>query len=658
MPNKTEKLFQLVRKFKKIIHFAFGALFLGIIALTFSHIHNLDDFSATVIPTKMPAPFDGTALPAEKVAKWTALTESERNLSYDQIPQGKLIPLPFYDPEKLNKPLDKVGWKSEEDIALRNARITHSTLYMANYKFGPEYSGSHLAIDIKLPKDTPINAIGNGIVVKVADQATGFGKHIVVKHENFPSYEDPGKKVTLYSSYSHLNEILVAEGQVVKKGERIGKSGQSGLASTPHLHFQIDTAAAPWHPFWPFTSQEAADAGVSFNEAVNIGLGKEKALTTTINPMLYIQKYMKGGSSPNSPTPPPQKTEKPPIDQVPPKSNEKPVTNDIPANNEIPPIPGNNGNSTTPEVNSPEEPSFEPAAAFSIKHDGSFVVGAPETFTVEAIDEKGTTVKSYKPADRVYIKVTSGAADVPKQLTASDFTNGSAFLSVTPTAEVGLQIEVTDMEISGESKVMASDLFTDLDENSSTYKQIQVLKKYGVVGGYPDGTFQPSRVVSRVEALKFIVKGTRLSLSKEKQLPFPDLKASEWYGDYVATAYQKKIVAGYPDKTFKPENTVNKAEFTKMLLLALNIPVPEKVAKSSYKNVPHDAWYAPYFEVAHNKNLFTEKNDFINAEEGMTREEVAGMIYRAVMLKVSGAESYDSTSVVAGTKLNKYFGVY
>lgn len=192
MPYKTKKLRKLAQKAQ---HYLLPAFFLGAIALAVPLFNNTTDFSASVIPTKTAPPFDGTALPVEKMAKWTSLSEAERKMSYDQLPSEKIISLPIYNPEQLGMSLEKIGWKSEQDLAVRNAKITFSTPYMGNYKLdGHEYGGSHLAIDIKMPMNTPVHAIGNGVIVKVADQATGFGKHIVVKHENFPSLEDPNKK--------------------------------------------------------------------------------------------------------------------------------------------------------------------------------------------------------------------------------------------------------------------------------------------------------------------------------------------------------------------------------------------------------------------------------------------------------------------------------
>jgi hypothetical protein len=93
----------------------------------------------------------------------------------------------------------------------------------------------------------------------------------------------------LYSCYAHLSTAFVTEGSIVEKGEQIALSGQTGDASGPHLHFQIDREEAPWHPYWPFTPDELHAAGLSQDEAINRGLGRERSVAFTINPLLYVQ---------------------------------------------------------------------------------------------------------------------------------------------------------------------------------------------------------------------------------------------------------------------------------------------------------------------------------------------------------------------------------
>lgn len=662
MPKKTLKQ---KHKFNRLLQW--GLLFAFFSIAVFLVQKNATEFQASVIPTNIASPYDGTALPIVKSPKWTSLTQDQYKLNYDSIPADKMQSLPTYDPAILKTPTESLGWKSVSDLNIRNSKITFTTPYMGDYKLdGLEYAGSHLAIDIKVPVGTPVDAIGNGVVVKVADQAGGFGKHIVIRHDNFPSLNDKSVKVTLYSSYSHLSQSLVAEGDIVTKGQLIAKSGQSGFATTPHVHFQIDNDQAPWHPYWPFTYQDSEAAGLDFTGAINAGLGQDKAVKTTVNPMLYVQKYLSDsvGNSNIASLPPPAPVSVPvaPAPVVPAPIALTPIALTPSPVSDLPPLSSVDTAAITPtplapvlEPVTPPAPEVVPATAFTLTHQGDFVKNADVTFTLTAINANGNVAKSYKPKEAVYFQVIGGSADVPNYLKPEDFTDGVAEFSVKPTSDLGLQIKASDNEISGESDVVLSAMFTDVVATAPYFNALGFLKEHSVIGGYPDGSFKPDVVVSRVEALKFILKGANLSLLNVNKLPFNDASVAEWYADYVATAYDKNIVDGYPDLSFKPAKTVNKVEFLKMLLLATNTKVNPFVTRDVYKDVPKDAWFAAYVKTAKNLNIIDVHGSSFNPEDGMTRREVAETIYRMILLKASGAEAYSANMAVAPDKVSQYF---
>lgn len=642
-----------------------GLLMAAFTLATFCVQQNYSQFQASVIPTVTAPPYDGLVAPIQMSPKWTALTSTERNLSYDQIPVTKMQPLPVYDPNQLRTPVESLGWASASDIATRNAKITYATPYMGDYKLdGLEYAGSHLAIDIKVPSNTPIYAIGNGVVVKVAYQASGFGTHIVVRHDNFPSFSDPSVKVTYYSSYNHLSQALVAEGDVVTKGELIAKSGASGLASTPHLHFQIDNDSASFHPYWPFTYQEASAAGLDFNSAIDAGLNQSKAIAATINPMLYVQKYLNGtvsnvvySSTPVVTTLPPTVTSTPTATTttttVTDTTSSSSASTD--AHGSAPTTTSSTSTSTTTTTATPIPTSNSNPVAYQFEASKFFIKGQDLTVKVKAVDANGQTVTTYEPTNDVYTQLEFGSANVPSIIHDYEFSNGEASLKITPTGDLGIKIKVSDGRLTGESDFISSSIFSDVESTASYFNALQFLKDNNVIGGYPDGSFKPGSVVSRVEALKFILKGANIDLQNVSRLPFKDTNVSEWYANFVATAFNKNIVDGYPDLTFKPGNTVNKAEFLKMLLTATGVQVNKTVSDNVYSDVNKSDWFAPYVQYAKDKNLIDVSGNYFKPNDGMTRSDVAEAIYRMILLKISGASTYTTSLNVSAAQISQYF---
>ena len=86
----------------------------------------------------------------------------------------------------------------------------------------------HQGIDITSPSGTPIKASSSGTVLYSGNTIRGYGNLIILRHsEEF---------VTVYA---HNQVNLVEEGVWVERGQVIGKVGQTGRASGPHLHFEI-----------------------------------------------------------------------------------------------------------------------------------------------------------------------------------------------------------------------------------------------------------------------------------------------------------------------------------------------------------------------------------------------------------------------------------
>ncbi len=223
--------------------------------------------------------FVGTVPPIAKIPdyqQWAKYGGSKELHTFKQIPQDVLRDLPTYDTASI----------TSSDYTL--AKQAYSTMWAGGYN---TTQGSHAGVDIDAPRGTPVVSIANGVVEMVKRQPNGFGNHILIRHPNVP---DGNGVTTLYSTYAHLDEILVTEGTVVHKGQNIGTVGNTGLvfgATGYHLYFQVDIADAPFHPYWPFTSTEIASAGMSFVKAVDSVAYQDRLFRYTLSPMLFVQKY-------------------------------------------------------------------------------------------------------------------------------------------------------------------------------------------------------------------------------------------------------------------------------------------------------------------------------------------------------------------------------
>jgi len=94
----------------------------------------------------------------------------------------------------------------------------------------------HLGIDLASLAMSPVQASNNGKVIYAQDLGI-YGQTVVIDHGQ-----------GLYTIYGHLSEIDVNDGQIVKKGDAIGLTGSTGLATGDHLHFGFLIQGIPVNP--------------------------------------------------------------------------------------------------------------------------------------------------------------------------------------------------------------------------------------------------------------------------------------------------------------------------------------------------------------------------------------------------------------------------
>jgi len=116
--------------------------------------------------------------------------------------------------------------------AHRASWVTPTTGYVLGARFmqaGPHWAHKHSGQDFVVPSGTKVRAAHSGVVVE-ADWGGAYGNNIVLRHGRH-----------LYTQYGHLSHIGVHVGQHVATGQQIGRSGDTGNTTGPHLHFEVRT---------------------------------------------------------------------------------------------------------------------------------------------------------------------------------------------------------------------------------------------------------------------------------------------------------------------------------------------------------------------------------------------------------------------------------
>ena len=137
---------------------------------------------------------------------------------------------------------------------------------------------------------------------------------------------------------------------------------------------------------------------------------------------------------------------------------------------------------------------------------------------------------------------------------------------------------------------------TDINDQAIYKDGINYLIGQKIVSGYPDGTYRPSITLNRAEMLKILVGATtRAYLDSYKgKSCFDDVAANEWYTTYVCYGKEKGWVAGYENgKKFRPAQTVNTVEALKMTLGAFGITY----------TATSDVWYKGIVDTASAQNF-------------------------------------------------------
>ncbi len=142
--------------------------------------------------------------------------------------------------------------------------------------------------------------------------------------------------------------------------------------------------------------------------------------------------------------------------------------------------------------------------------------------------------------------------------------------------------------------VPTGDVFPDVHVDRWSTRDIEYMAEKEIVNGYPDGEFKPTRNLSRAEFAALIFRFTGIEKNNIKN-PFTDFDESHWAYDEILALTNIGLIEGYPDKTYKPENNITRAEVMTVINKLLGRKPLESYVKSlkfnPYNDLYEDKWY-------------------------------------------------------------------
>lgn len=159
--------------------------------------------------------------------------------------------------------------------------------------FGPRWGRNHRGLDIKVYIGDTIRAAFSGKVRVVKYDGRGYGKYIVIRHNN-----------GLETIYGHLSKQLVHEDQTVHAGQVIGLGGNTGRSTGSHLHFETRLCGVALNPaiFFDFPNQDITCDVYTFHKSKRTAEdSKARALRGKVTSRGYSKENIQGTRGTSAP---------------------------------------------------------------------------------------------------------------------------------------------------------------------------------------------------------------------------------------------------------------------------------------------------------------------------------------------------------------------
>lgn len=183
--------------------------------------------------------------------------------------------------------------------------------------------------------------------------------------------------------------------------------------------------------------------------------------------------------------------------------------------------------------------------------------------------------------------------------------------------------------------IASAAMFRDVSETNRFYEEIDLLSDLEIISGFSDGTFRPKENVTRAQAAILIGKTFDLDGTK-RGTSFSDVHSSNTASGYIESAVEEGILSGFPDGTYRPNQTVTRAQLAIILGRAFDIT---EAVDIDFPDVSKTSAAYPYIEnMVAAEIAYGYEDGYYRPNRAVTREQFAAFLARAYVYVPRGPE--------------------
>jgi len=172
--------------------------------------------------------------------------------------------------------------------------------------------------------------------------------------------------------------------------------------------------------------------------------------------------------------------------------------------------------------------------------------------------------------------------------------------------------------------------FSDVQPSDYFYGAISSLYCAGAISGYSDNTFRPYNDTTRGQLSKIVAVSEGWSINTQGGPHFTDVPTSNPFYGFIETAYNHGIISGYAEGTFRWGSNVTRGQLSKIVVLAEGWPL-DTTGGPHFSDVPPVHPFYSFVETAYNRGIISGYSDgTFRPGNNATRGQIAKIVYSAI----------------------------